>query len=131
MFVDVDARMLLALRRGSSAARVVTADASALPFPDGAFRVSLLVAVAHHLGDELFERVAADLARVTRGTLVVLDPTRNDRRLLSRWLWTFDRGRNPRTSGELENILSRRFKVTSRETFRILHEYVLLVLEPR
>jgi SAM-dependent methyltransferase len=130
VFVDVDPTPLRALRRRRPAARAAAADASALPFEVGAFDVSLCVAVSHHLDDATLERTIAELARVTRGELVFLDAVRNDDRPLSRWLWRFDRGRDPRTVGELDAALRRRFRVVSREEFTIHHQYALWVAAP-
>ena len=130
VFTDIDLRPLLALRTRRTRCRAVAADAAALPFRDAEFDASLCVAVAHHLDDGSLARVAGELARVTRGYLVFLDPVRNERRTASRWLWRYDRGRYPRTRRELEAVLGRRFALEKRDEFSILHQYVSWIARP-
>ena len=130
VFVDIDARPLLAMRRSRPRARAAAANASALPFPDRAFDVSLCVAVSHHLEDGELDGVLAELRRVTRSHLVFLDALRNDGRALSRLLWRFDRGPHPRTKAELEAALGRKFRLGAPEEFTVYHQYVLWVASP-
>jgi SAM-dependent methyltransferase len=130
IFVDLDPRPLLTLRTRRPGSRVVAADAGALPFPDAAFDVTLCVAVAHHLDDSLFERVAAEIARVTRSHFVFLDPLRDEKRAVSRWLWRYDRGRFPRTRAEIERRLASHFSLSPPEEFAVFHRYVLWVGAP-
>lgn len=130
VFVDLDPRPLLALRRQRRGSRAAAADATRLPFPDQAFDVSLCVAVSHHLDDGQLERVIAELGRVTSRDLLFLDALRNDQRALSRWLWLHDRGRHPRTIGELRAALERRFRLREEREFTIYHRYVLWVASP-
>ena len=128
--LDLDPRALASLRRRDRAARPVAGDAAGLPFRDGAFDLALLVAVCHHLDDGALPAVVDELARVTSGHLVVLEPLRNDARLVSRSLWRYDRGRHPRTREKLEAILMRRFEVRETIEFAVYHQYMLSVLRP-
>jgi SAM-dependent methyltransferase len=128
--LDLDPRALAALRRRAGAARPVAGDAASLPFPDGAFDLTLLVAVCHHLEEGLLPRVVGELARVTSGHLVVVEPLRDDARPLSRWLWRYDRGRQPRTRRELLEILEKRFRVAEAIEFAVYHRYLLGVFAP-
>ena len=59
------------------------------------------VFVLHHLDDEALRRGLAELARVVRGELVVMDPLWLDRRAISRLLWRYDDGAHPRTRERL------------------------------
>jgi SAM-dependent methyltransferase len=131
VFVDLDPRPLAALLRRRRGSRAAAADATALPFADGAFDVSLCVAVTHHLDDRQLELVVADLARVTRRHLVFLDAVRNDGRALSRWMWKLDRGRYPRTREQLREALERRFTLSPAGEFTVYHQYALWVASPR
>ncbi len=131
VFVDFDPRPLIALRRRRPDSRPVAADATLLPFRDGAFDTVLCVAVAHHLDDEQLERAVSELGRVAHRSLVFLDALRDDDRSTSRWLWRLDRGRNPRTAGELRRALERRFRLASEEEFTVYHRYVIWVGAPR
>lgn len=129
--VDLDPRPLAALRRRAPAARVVAADAARLPFGDGAFDVALCVAVFHHVDDATLSSVVAELARVSSGRLLLLEPLRNDARRVSRWLWHYDRGRHPRTREQLMAILEPHFRVDEAVEFAVYHEYLVCVASPR
>ena len=64
------------------------------------------------------------------GTLLFLDPLRNDGRALSRWLWRYDRGRHPRTLASCADASKDASSSASREEFAIYHQYVLWVASP-
>jgi ubiquinone/menaquinone biosynthesis C-methylase UbiE len=130
VFVDLDPRPLVALRRSGRGSFAAAADASRLPFPDRAFDVSVCVAVSHHLDDGQLESVVAELGRVTSGTLLFLDALRNEDRAVSKWLWRYDRGRHPRTRDQLREALERRFRLREKREFTIYHQYVLWVASP-
>jgi ubiquinone/menaquinone biosynthesis C-methylase UbiE len=129
--LDVDVRALAAARSRGGYHTVVAADASRLPFGGGRFGITLFVAVAHHLDDGQLSAALEELARVTSGHFLLLDPLRNDRRAVSRWLWRYDRGRFPRTSEYLVNELSRDFEIVEMDQFAVYHEYLLCVAVPR
>jgi len=130
VFVDLDPRPLVALRRRGRGSFAAAADAACLPFPDRAFDVSVCVAVSHHLDDGQLERVVAELGRVTSGTLLFLDALRNEDRAVSKWLWRYDRGRHPRTRDQLREALERRFQLGEKREFTVYHQYVLWVASP-
>ena len=129
--VDLDPRPLAALRRRTGTAPAVAADASRLPFRDAAFDLALCVAVLHHLDDATAPRVIAELERVSAGRVLFLEPLRNDRRRVSRWLWRYDRGRHPRTRDELLALLEPAFRVEEAVEFSVYHEYLLCRTGPR
>jgi len=128
--VDIDPRPLLRLRRLARATRAVAGDAARLPFPDRTFDLTLTVFLFHHLDDETVHGVLPELARVTSGRLLFLEPLRNDRRAISRWLWRYDRGRHPRTRPALVALLERSFELVKVEEFAVYHEYLLCVGKP-
>ncbi len=83
---------------GSPEIRVEPADALALPYPDGAFHVAVLTLTLHHFEGEAAVRVLRELARVSRGGIIVSDLERTwgnwlGAKLLSWTLWA----RNPLT----------------------------------
>ena len=131
VYVDIDLRPLLARGRRVAAAHLVGADAARLPFGAGSFDVALCLFVSHHLRDAELQNVIAELARVTTGALVFADPVRVDTRWISRLLWHYDRGRNPRTKEEILAALHTDFEVVGVSDFRIYHQYVLCVGRPR
>ena len=57
--------------------RVEPADALALPYPDGAFHVAMLTLTLHHFEGEAAIRVLRELARVSRGGIIVSDLERS------------------------------------------------------
>jgi demethylmenaquinone methyltransferase/2-methoxy-6-polyprenyl-1,4-benzoquinol methylase len=82
---DQEVAAALALEAGLSARiRFLLADASALPFPDGAFACAAMMDVLHHLADA--GPVLAEMARVVApsGRLVVADFTEEGFDLVAR-----------------------------------------------
>ncbi len=131
VFLDLDPRALAALRRRTPGAHAVAADASRLPLADGGFDLALCLAVFHHLDDATVAAAVAELARVCSGRLLLLEPLRNDRRRVSRWLWHYDRGRHSRTRDELVTILAAHFRVEEEIAFAVFHQYLICVAVPR
>ena len=76
--VDRDAMMLAAAEEKASSARLVQADAAALPFEPGAFDLALAVTLFSFLNQEQRARAAAELVRVVRpgGRIVIADLAR-------------------------------------------------------
>lgn len=91
---------------------------------------SVCVDVAHHLDDEELPRFVAELARITRGRLVLVDPLWTPRPSLGRVLWRYDRGAHPRTAEQLRNALEAEFEIETVDRFRAIHRYVLYVARP-
>ena len=130
VYLDVDLRPLAALRRRRPRSACVAADGARLPFPRASFDVTLCVAVCHHVADDVLASMLAELARVTAGHLVLLEPLRNDARAASRLLWRYDRGRHPRTRQELADYVEARFRIREAAEYRIYHDYWLCVARP-
>lgn len=78
--IDLSTRMLAIARRKtrSSSIEYLEADATSLPFPDGAFDASCVSFALHELPATIAAKVVAELARVTRagGTIVIVDYAR-------------------------------------------------------
>lgn len=76
--------------------RIEPADALALPYPDGAFHVAVLTLTLHHFEGGVAVRVLRELARVSRGGIIVSDLERSwanylGARLLAWTLWARNR----------------------------------------
>ncbi len=89
--------------------RVEAADALALPYPDGAFHVTMLTLTLHHFEGDAAVRVLRELARVSRGGIIVSDLERSwanylGAKLLSWTLWA--RNRLTRHDGPLSVLRS-------------------------
>ncbi len=72
---------ILEIARARAAAypeiRVEAADALALPYPDGAFHVAVLTLTLHHFDPDNAVRVLREMARVSRGGIIVSDLERS------------------------------------------------------
>ncbi len=95
--------------RRRSGPRLVRADALTLPFRDRAFDVAFSTLTLHHFRDEDAVRLIAEMARVTRSTILVNDLERGtmsywSARLLSWTLWR--RNRITRHDGPLSVLRS-------------------------
>jgi SAM-dependent methyltransferase len=129
--LDIDPVPLHSLRRSGRSGDPVAGDATALPFRERCFDLTLCVAMSHHLSDRQLPLLVSELGRVTRGHLVFLDAVRNDSRAISRWLWRYDRGRFPRTRDALVSSLESRFEILRFVDFAVYHQYVICIARPR
>jgi len=128
--LDVDERKLEGLRAKYPEVPTILASGTGIPVENDAFDHALCVDVSHHLRDDELDPFLAELARVTRRTLVFVDALKLAR-LPSRLLWTLDRGSHPRPLEPLRAALERQFELRRVETFTIQHAYVLAVGAPR
>lgn len=130
--VEPDPRKLAGFRQRGTRGTAVHADGHNLPFRNGCVDVVLIVAVSHHIPEQMFSRVLAEARRVLRGSgkLIFLDAVWAPRRWAGRLLWRYDRGAHPRTSAVLHAALSEHFHNTARQRLAYLHEYVLWVGTP-
>jgi SAM-dependent methyltransferase len=128
--LDIDVLPLLEMKRAMRAARAAGGDAAALPFANGAFDLSLCIAVSHHLDDRSFDQALSEIGRVTRGRFVFLDALRTSR-LIGRILWRYDRGSHPRSRAELLSALEKWFTIERTIDYGYLHDYVICVARPR
>ena len=129
--LDIDFLPLSDRRRRGTLDLAVQGDAARLPFVRKSFDLTLCTAVSHHLDDDTLLPALAEIGRVTSGTFLFFDATRNDSRWLSRSLWRFDRGRHPRTEGQLLGTLERLFHPRTVAGFAVFHQYLLFIGTPR
>jgi SAM-dependent methyltransferase len=129
--LDNDPAKLDRLERKVPGARRLLRSALETGIEDEAVDWAVCVDVAHHLDDEQLPRFVDELARVTRGRLVLVDPLWTRRPSLGRVLWRYDRGAHPRTRDKLVQALQARFDIESIDRFRAIHRYVLCVCRPR
>jgi ubiquinone/menaquinone biosynthesis C-methylase UbiE len=128
--LDKDSLKLGLLRKRWPDVETLHADAAEIPLPSGSVDCSVCINVAHHLTDEQLSRVVAELARVSR-RLVFVDPLRRSDSRVSKLLWRYDRGAQPRSRDELHDALARAFDLSFETSYRVLHTYVLCVGSPR
>jgi len=128
--LDIDPVSLLAMRRQYPSSVGVVGDAAELPFPADCFDLSLCTSISHHLPEPAWRRMLSELGRVTRGTLIFIDPVRDDTRAVSRLLWRYDRGRFPRRRDDILAALRREFVLGKVVEFSVYHRYLLCAATP-
>jgi SAM-dependent methyltransferase len=129
--LDNDPAKLQRLESKVPGARRLLRSALDTGLDDEAVDWSVCVDVAHHLDDEQLPHLVTELARLTRGRLVFVDPLWSQRPSLGRVLWRYDRGAHPRTADRLLQALQARFEIESVERFRAIHRYIMCVCRPR
>ncbi len=105
-----------------------------LGFFDVAFDKAVMLAVAHHLEDEVLDRFLEQLTRVVRKKMVILDFAPDRDNAVSAWLLSHDRGEHIRQRPDLRRILERHYEVEREEVFFNLEHtisQVLFTLVPR
>ena len=91
---------------------------------------ALCIAVAHHLADGELSRAFREIARVVKRRLIFLDPL-DCPRLMSRMLWSIDRGSFPRSAEVLRKFLEESYVLEQAEVFTVLHRYFVCVATPK
>ncbi len=91
---------------------------------------ALCIAVAHHLADGELSLAFREIARVVRRRLIFLDPL-DCSRLMSRMLWSIDRGAFPRSAEVLRKFLEESYVIEQAEVFTVLHRYLVCVAKPK
>jgi ubiquinone/menaquinone biosynthesis C-methylase UbiE len=129
--LDMDPQKLIRLREKYPAAGVMVGDAAAIPARDGEFELALCVFVAHHLEDNVLRAALAELRRVCGGTTFIMEPLWVPSRRVSRMLWHYDQGANPRSLAALQVEVERYFEIEGIEQWSVFHQYVLIRCRPR
>jgi ubiquinone/menaquinone biosynthesis C-methylase UbiE len=110
--------------------RALLGDAAAIGLANGSVDAAMCMNVTHHLPDPALERVLHELARVTRGAIVIEDPL-DVPAWSSRALWAIDRGSFPRTRARLTEQVGKVLLIDRVEEFTVLHTYLMLVCRRR
>lgn len=87
------------------------------------------IAVLHHLDDHQLSQFVAEVARVVRKGVIILDPLATEA-WISRMLWKYDRGSFPRTAHQLVTAFAQHFELEQMTTFKVYHQYVLFRARP-
>ncbi len=94
-------------------------DALALDFPDRSFDRAICVAAIHHFSDTDARRLLAEIRRVTRERIVVIDADGTPRGLLRRALLAADRGEWMRTPAALEALAASVLSISHTVIFEV------------
>lgn len=118
--VDLNARFVERARRrhrGSSTKAFEVGDVMRLRFPDKHFDKAILINSLHHFPDDEAVRLLAEVRRVTRRLVVVVDADGTPRGIIRRALLAMDRGRYMRKPDELSGLIGRVFPIQERIQF--------------
>lgn len=131
--LDPDRRKLGWIPRGAGRTRAVEGDGTGLPLRSASLDAVVCRSVLHHLADGQLPFVIRECARVLMpdGCFYLMDPLWKPYRLPGRLLWWLDRGRYPRSLGEIRAAFESGFEILDEKKLAVVHEYVLLVGRPR
>jgi ubiquinone/menaquinone biosynthesis C-methylase UbiE len=131
IWLDNDAEKLRGFRRAHPQKLALLGDASRMPIRDGGVDYAMSISMSHHLTDAEFDSFLRAVARVCRRGFLFLDGTDQPQSFVSRLLWKYDRGSQPRKPEVLREFLERYFVVQSEELYRIYHTYLLCLAVPK
>jgi ubiquinone/menaquinone biosynthesis C-methylase UbiE len=104
--LDNDETSIAFARRAYKSCGFVHADAQELPFADSSFDAVLFAGSAHHFSDTELAAVMRESDRVSRKFIIIADIISTPGQgMLSRFLYSQDRGRNIRTPAQMEEML--------------------------
>jgi ubiquinone/menaquinone biosynthesis C-methylase UbiE len=128
--VDLNERFIRGARRrhaGDARKRFEVADVLQSHYPAGHFDKAMLVNSLHHFSDDEATRLLAELRRITRTLIVVVDADGTPRGLVRRLLLALDRGHFMRTPARLAEVVGRVLPIAQTVTFEVgLYGEVLL-----
>ena len=104
-------------------------DATAMGLSDQSVDYVTCTAVTHHLTDVQLASFMRETARVARKKLILIDGLATDR-WISKLMWRYDRGSNPRTEHKLLEAIKTAFTIEHCESFAIYHRYLIVVATP-
>lgn len=109
----------------------ILGDATRTPIRSGSLDVVMCTFVSHHIEDDLLEQFIAEAMRMLKddGHFVFVDALWRRSRGISRLLWKYDRGSNPRELQKLKSVLAKHGRIAQMRRFSVLHEYVLCIIE--
>jgi ubiquinone/menaquinone biosynthesis C-methylase UbiE len=131
VWLDSDPQKLAGFRTKYPNELAVLADGSAICLKDESVGYAVCVAISHHCPDEVFDGLLREISRVTAERFIFLDALRVDSSPVSRLLWRYDRGRNPRTEAELRGFLERYFEIERVGHYAVYHKYMVCLARPR
>jgi len=131
LWLDNDVQKLTGFLSKNKNHLAVLADGTRIPLADQSVHSVLTIAVTHHLQDHELDLFLAELARVCRQQLVFLDALDDPSLLVSKLMWRYDRGSQPRTYENLLSKLRQHFELEMIHRYKIYHEYLLCTGKPR
>lgn len=125
--IDLDIVKLRQNQKLRKRSMLVVADAIQLPIAGASVNLVIMIMVTHHLSDDDLRCALHECKRVMiqGARLIVCDPVRIDRRLVSRGMWALDRGTFQRSRQELAQVLGQVFEIEECSDFKVLHTYAM------
>ena len=128
--VDANPRFIAEARRrhaGQDSRRFEVGDVLRLDYPPHHFDSTIVVNSLHHFSDAEATRLLAEVRRLTRRLVLVIDADGTPRGLLRRVLLGLDRGRFMRTPARLAGVVGAVLPIAETVAFRVgLYDEVLL-----
>jgi ubiquinone/menaquinone biosynthesis C-methylase UbiE len=95
----------------------VAMNAANMCFGDRAFDKAIVTNMVHHLDNSAADRMLAELRRVVRKRVVLMDAALDIANPIERFVLSHDRGDYLRDGAALRSLLSRHFDIEDQETF--------------
>ncbi len=126
--LDNDFIKLQAYRNKRTKGMGLYADALNVPLKDGSIDAISCISTSHHLTKDCFNQLLYESVRVLKdsGIFLFMDPLWEPDNIASRFLWRYDRGSNPYTSGYLRDAILEYFNIIFVEEFSVYHKYLLV-----
>lgn len=118
--IDLNERFVRRAReryRGSSAKRFEVMDATRMTLQAGSYDRAMIVNAMHHFDDDLNRGILAELSRVTRGRIVIVDAIPDPEGWLRRLVISSDRGDYVRPLDEQLTLIGEALNVERHYTF--------------
>lgn len=127
--LDNDPPKISGFQKKFPSEKTIQASATKIPMPNNTYDLCILSAVSHHLQSSELNCALKEISRVLRptGQLLFLDALYNPDNLAGKILWSLDRGNFPRALSDLKRYLENSFVITKSKTWKVFHEYALLI----
>ena len=103
------------------------ADAANIPLKNNSVDVIQCTLMSHHLQDSLFHSLIEESFRVLKknGSFIFMDAFWLPESIISKFLWSIDRGSYPKNKKMLLSTIETKFKIIKQKEIRIYHSYLL------
>jgi len=131
LWLDNDPQKLAGFRAKYPDGAALLCDVATLSLREKSVDYVLSFAVIHHLDDEQLKCFLAEVARVVRKGLILLEPLQSEGLLVSKLLWHYDRGSFPRDLASLREALEEHYHIDGTDEFSVYHAYTVCHCSPK
>jgi SAM-dependent methyltransferase len=102
-------------------------------FADNSFEIVICQQVSHHLTENHFQQLAAQIKRVinSNGYFIFIDAVKNPINRFSETMWKIDIGAYPHTSSWICNEIRRHFDIENHIKFTWIYDWLIICAKPR